>query len=65
LCEVPQGFGEGESSLQTKEIRKELCVAMPLLSEGLVRLREQSESGYRDRLKLSQPQRPESRKRAA
>lgn len=50
LTEPPQGFGEGECSLQTKKIRKALCVAMPLLSEGLHRLREQSENGYRDRL---------------
>jgi dTDP-4-dehydrorhamnose reductase len=50
LTELPQGFAEGECSLQTKEIRKALCVAMPLLSEGLGRLQEQAENGYRDRL---------------
>lgn len=50
LNELPVEFGAGESSLQTKEIRKALCVAMPLLSEGLQRLREQSENGYREKL---------------
>jgi dTDP-4-dehydrorhamnose reductase len=41
LVELPQGFGAGETSLQTKRIRKALCVAMPMLSEGLARLRDQ------------------------
>lgn len=50
LSELPQGFAEGECSLQTKAIRMALCVAMPLLSEGLARLQEQAENGYRDRL---------------
>ncbi|MBX3436218.1 MAG: sugar nucleotide-binding protein [Planctomycetaceae bacterium] len=40
------GFGAGETSLQTKKIRKALCVAMPMLSEGLARLRSQREQGY-------------------
>ncbi|MCA8995526.1 MAG: sugar nucleotide-binding protein [Planctomycetaceae bacterium] len=50
LTETPQGFGASECSLQTKAIRKELCVAMPLLSESLERLKEQSDNGYRARL---------------
>ena len=41
LVELPQGFGVGETSLQTKKIRKALCVAMPMLSEGLARLHTQ------------------------
>lgn len=41
LVELPQGFGVGETSLQTKKIRKALCVAMPMLSEGLARLHAQ------------------------
>lgn len=41
LVERPQGFGAGETSLQTKKIRKALCVAMPMLSEGLARLSRQ------------------------
>lgn len=50
LSELPREFGAGECSLQTKEIRKSLCVAMPLISEGLSRLREQTENGFRDKL---------------
>jgi dTDP-4-dehydrorhamnose reductase len=51
LAEAARGFGAGECSLQTKKIRKALCVAMPLLSEGLARLAEQDQNGYRDRLR--------------
>ena len=50
----PEGFAAGECSLQTKKIRKDLCVAMPLLSEGLNRLLEQSQNGYQK--SLSTPQ---------
>ena len=64
LCEVPTEFGEGECSLQTKAIRKALCVAMPLLSEGLERLREQAENGYRDRLVAAGPQSAQQRRAA-
>lgn len=41
LNEPAAGFGAGETSLQTKKVRKALCVAMPMLSEGLERLRRQ------------------------
>jgi dTDP-4-dehydrorhamnose reductase len=50
LLEPAAGFGAGESSLQTKKIRKALCVAMPMLSEGLSRLRAQQLNGHRDRI---------------
>jgi dTDP-4-dehydrorhamnose reductase len=50
LQERAAGFGAGECSLQTKRIRKAVCVAMPMLSEGLARLVEQDECGYRARL---------------
>jgi dTDP-4-dehydrorhamnose reductase len=50
LTERPEGFGAGETSLQTKKIRKALCVAMPMLSEGLARLQAQQVNGFRDRL---------------
>lgn len=50
LTERPEGFGAGETSLQTKKIRKALCVAMPMLSEGLARLQAQQINGFRDRL---------------
>ena len=46
----PRTFGAGECSLQTKEIRKALCVAMPLITEGLQRLVEQTENGYQEKL---------------
>ncbi|WP_437230278.1 sugar nucleotide-binding protein [Planctomicrobium sp. SH661] len=62
LTEAPQGFSEGECSLQTKQIRKDLCVAMPLLSEGLKRLHEQSRNGYREKLR---PQTQKSQARRA
>jgi dTDP-4-dehydrorhamnose reductase len=61
LNETPQGFGEGECSLQTKKIRKDLCVAMPLLSEGLARLSEQASSGFRDQLSAPAPRRQQRR----
>ena len=48
LTERPAGFGAGESSLQTKKIRKALCVAMPMLAEGLDRLSRQQVDGHRD-----------------
>jgi dTDP-4-dehydrorhamnose reductase len=51
LAEAARGFGAGECSLQTKKIRKALCVAMPLLSEGLSQLAEQDRNGYRARLR--------------
>ena len=49
LTERPEGFGAGETSLQTKKVRKALCVAMPMLSEGLARLQAQQINGFRDR----------------
>ena len=50
LDEKPTGFGGGESSLQTKKIRKALCVAMPMIAEGLDRLSRQQVDGHRDAL---------------
>lgn len=50
LTELPIEYGASESSLQTKEVRKALCVAMPLISEGLQRLEEQSQNGFREKL---------------
>ena len=50
LTERPTGFGAGESSLQTKKIRKALCVAMPMIAEGLDRLSRQQVDGHRDAL---------------
>ncbi len=53
LTERPEGFGAGETSLQTKKVRKALCVAMPMLSEGLARLHAQQINGFRDRFARS------------
>lgn len=50
LEERAVGFGAGESSLQTKKIRKALCVAMPMIAEGLEQLSRQQVDGHRDRL---------------
>jgi len=50
LSERPAGFGAAESSLQTKKIRKALCVAMPMIAEGLDRLSRQQVDGHRDAL---------------
>ncbi len=50
LADRPVGFGASESSLQTKKIRKALCVAMPMIAEGLDRLSRQQVDGHRDRL---------------
>jgi dTDP-4-dehydrorhamnose reductase len=48
--ERPAGFGRGETSMQTRAVRKALCVAMPTLAEGIAQLREEAENGHRDRL---------------
>ncbi|MBI1348974.1 sugar nucleotide-binding protein [bacterium] len=47
---LPSGFGLGETSLQTRKLRRALGISMPLFNEGLSRLFEQATSGYRDRL---------------
>lgn len=48
-----KAFGGGETSLQTRKVRKLVDLSVPLLREGLVRLREQMESGYRDRFQVT------------
>ncbi len=42
-------YGTGESSLQTRRLRKALEMSFPLIREGLGRMYEQHVSGYRDR----------------
>ena len=54
LYERPKGFGQGECSLHTHKIRHALHTSMPVVAEGLRRLREQKLNGYHDRF---QPQR--------
>jgi len=45
------GFGCSETSLQTRKLRRALGIAVPLLRDGLHRLRQMSQTGYRERLK--------------
>ncbi len=45
-------YGAGETSLQSRRIRKTLDVALPLIREGIARLHEQHVSGYRDRFSV-------------
>ena len=44
------GFGCGETSLQTRRIRKALGGGLPLLADGLKRLYQQHLTGFRDRI---------------
>jgi dTDP-4-dehydrorhamnose reductase len=48
--EAPAGFGAGECSLQTRKLRRDLCIPMPLLSESLGRLEAQQINGHREKL---------------
>jgi dTDP-4-dehydrorhamnose reductase len=50
LTEARVGFGAGECSLQTKKIRRDVCMPMPLLSEALDRLEAQQWNGHREKL---------------
>lgn len=50
LMERPTGFGRGETSLQTKRLRRALGTPLPMLGEGLSRLQQQAENGDRDRI---------------
>ena len=54
-----QGFGGGETSLQTRRIRKALGMPLPLIREGLNRLHDQFVSGYLDRFSAMTPRVPE------
>jgi dTDP-4-dehydrorhamnose reductase len=44
------GFGRGETSLDSRRIRLELGMPLPMLADGLARLRAQRDNGYRERL---------------
>ncbi len=48
LTERSTQFGSGETSLQSLKIRKALGCSLPLISEGLESLHQQSINGYRD-----------------
>ncbi|MEX0715645.1 MAG: sugar nucleotide-binding protein [Planctomycetaceae bacterium] len=47
----PVGYGRGETSLQTRKIRKALCVAMPTFAEGLATLLAERDDGRADALR--------------
>ncbi len=51
LSDRPIGFGCGETSLLSGKARSALGFTPPLLEESLQRLADQSENGYRDRLR--------------
>lgn len=48
-------YGSGETSLQTRRIRKALEAPLPLIRDGLSRLYEQHCSGFRDRFGALEP----------
>ena len=50
LVDKTVGFGCGETSLQTRKIRRALGIPLPLLDESLDRLYQQHVSGYRSRI---------------
>jgi len=55
LDNLPAGFGRGETSLQTRKIRRALGIGMPLLNEGILRLHAQQFAGYDLRLQGARP----------
>ncbi|MCA9117744.1 MAG: sugar nucleotide-binding protein [Planctomycetaceae bacterium] len=50
LCERPQGYGRGETSLNSGLFRHTLGLPLPMLDDGISRLVAQLHDGYRDRL---------------
>lgn len=50
LIDRPSGFGCGETSLQTRKIRRALHVSLPMLEDGVLRLFQQHSDGFRSRL---------------
>jgi dTDP-4-dehydrorhamnose reductase len=50
LLDRPVGFGCGETSLQTRKIRRALHISLPMLEDGVLRLFQQHVDGYRTRL---------------
>lgn len=58
LATKTEGFGRGETSLQTRRIRRELGVSLPLLNDSLVSLYQQHLNGYRDVLMRTTTTRP-------
>lgn len=50
LIDRPTGYGCGETSLQTRKIRRALHVSLPMIEDGVLRLFQQHLDGYRSRL---------------
>ena len=50
LSERPHGFGRGETSLSTRRISNALEISLPMVSESIEVLYEQSRNGYLDSL---------------
>ena len=50
LTDRATGYGRGETSLQTRKVRRALGMGLPLFSEGMERLYRQHLDGYRSRL---------------
>jgi dTDP-4-dehydrorhamnose reductase len=48
--EASHGFGQGETSLNSGKVRRAVGTPLPMLSESLKQLREQSETGERESL---------------
>lgn len=54
LTDRPTGYGRGETSLQTRKVRRALGMGLPLFSEGVERLYRQHLDGYRSRLQAEE-----------
>ncbi len=50
LNERSSGFANGETSLHTHKIRRQLSISMPMLDDGLQRLYDQMHNGFLNRL---------------
>lgn len=51
LTDRAVGFGRGETSLQTRKLRRALGIGLPMLSEGILRLYQQHLDGFRSRIR--------------
>lgn len=54
LTDRATGYGRGETSLQTRKVRRALGMGLPLFSEGVERLYRQHLDGYRSRLQAEE-----------
>lgn len=61
LTDRSTGYGCSETSLQTRKIRRALSASVPLVSEGLRRLKVLSLNGYRDQFTTQVPPRTPAR----